>query len=95
MDKYQGNQLRPGGGELLPYKRLIGMCRRVGSHFHDWSDYNGVAFSINLLEWSRKFSDFWGKQGLKMGRFAVKKIRKLLFIKFNNKLALTAFHSAA
>ena len=24
-------------------------------------DYNGVAFSIDLLEWGRKFSDFWGK----------------------------------
>ena len=30
-----------------------------------------------------------------MGRFSVKKIRNLLFIKFNNKLALTALHSAA
>ena len=35
------------------------MCRWMGSHFHDWSDYNGVAFSIDLLEWGRKFSDFW------------------------------------
>ena len=51
--------LGEGGG--LPYKRLIGMCRWMGSHFHDWSDYNGVAFSIDLLEWGRKFSDFWGK----------------------------------
>ena len=25
------------------------------------SDYNGVAFSIDLLEWGRKFWDFWGK----------------------------------
>ena len=49
------------------------MCRWMGSHFHDWSDYNGVAFSIDLLEWGRKFSDFWGKQGFKMGRFSVKK----------------------
>ena len=24
-------------------------------------DYNGVAFSIDLLEWGRKFSDFWSK----------------------------------
>ena len=23
------------------------MCRWMGSHFHDWIDYNGVAFSIN------------------------------------------------
>ena len=48
-------------GGILPYKRLIGMCRWMGSHFHDWSDYNGVAFSIDLLEWGRKFSDFWSK----------------------------------
>ena len=49
------------GGGVLPYKRLMGMCRWMGLHFHDWSDYNGVAFSIDLLEWGRKFSDFWGK----------------------------------
>ena len=29
------------------------MCRWMGSHFHDWVDYNGVAFSIELLEWGR------------------------------------------
>ena len=34
------------------------MCRWMGSHFHDRSDYNGVAFSIDLLEWGGKFSDF-------------------------------------
>ena len=52
-----------GGGEggVLPYKRLMGMCRWMGSHFHDWSDYNRVAFSIELPEWGPKFSDFWGK----------------------------------
>ena len=49
------------GGGVLPDKRLIGMCCWMGSHFHDWSDYNGVAFSIDLLEWGRKFSDFGGK----------------------------------
>ena len=32
----------PGG--VLPYKRLMGMCRWMGSHFHDWIDYNGVQF---------------------------------------------------
>ena len=35
------------------------MSRLMGSHFHDWSNYNGVAFSIDLIEWGRKFSDFW------------------------------------
>ena len=52
---------REGGGGILPYQRLIGMCRWMGSHFHDWSDYTGVAFSIDLLEWGCKFSDLWGK----------------------------------
>ena len=36
----------PGGGGVLPYKRLIGMCRWMGSHFHDWIDYNGVTFLV-------------------------------------------------
>ena len=27
-----------GGGGVLPYKRLMGMCRWMGSHFHDWID---------------------------------------------------------
>ena len=48
-----------GGGGLT--KRLMGMWRWIGSHFHNWSDYNGVAFSIELREWGRKFSDFGGK----------------------------------
>ena len=52
-------QKKPEGGGVPPYKRLIGMCRWMGSHFHDWSGYNGVAFSIDLLlEWGRKFSGF-------------------------------------
>ena len=37
------------------------MCRWMGSHFHDWIDYNGVAFSIELLEWGHIFSGFGGK----------------------------------
>ena len=24
---------------VLPYKRLMGMCRGMGSHFQDWIDY--------------------------------------------------------
>ena len=36
------------------------MCRWMGSHFHDWFDYNGVAFSIELLQWGRTFSEFLG-----------------------------------
>ena len=34
------------------------MCRWMGSHFHDWIGYNGVAFSIKLLEWGRTFFGF-------------------------------------
>ena len=48
----------PGG--LLPYKRLMGMCRWMGLHFHDWIDYNGVTFLVELLEWGRTFSRFLG-----------------------------------
>ena len=36
----------------------MGMCRLMGSHFHDWINCNGVAFSIELVEWGRTFSDF-------------------------------------
>ena len=49
------------GGGLLPYKRLMGMRRCIGSHSHDWIDYNEVVFSIELLDGGRTFSDFWGK----------------------------------
>ena len=38
------------------------MCRWMGSHFHDWTDYNGVAFSKELLAWGSTFSDFWGRE---------------------------------
>ena len=40
------------------------MCRSMGSHFYDWIDYNGVTFSIEILEWGRTFSDFWGTKVL-------------------------------
>ena len=49
-----------GGGEVLPYKRLMGMCRWMGLHFYDWIDYNGVTFSMEVLEWGHTLSDFWG-----------------------------------
>ena len=41
------NLLSLGRG-LLPYKRLMGMFRRMESHFPNWIDYNGVAFSKEL-----------------------------------------------
>ena len=37
------------------------VCRWMGSHAsYDWIDYNRVAFSIELLEWARTFSDSFG-----------------------------------
>ena len=41
----------------------------TGSHFHDWIDYNGVAFSTELLEWGRIFSGLWGKNILASSKF--------------------------
>ena len=63
----------PGG--VLPYKRLLGMCRWMGSHFHGWIDYNGVTFLVELLEWERTFSDFWDKKILVSRDFKHRKIR--------------------
>ena len=54
-----GLPLVPGGG-VLPSKRLLGMCRWMGSHFHNWIDYNGVTFLVELLEWGRTFSGILG-----------------------------------
>ena len=60
---------------VLPSNRLMGMCRWTldGVAFHGWIDYNGVAFSLELLEWDRTFSGFEGSENsgryLKMGIF--------------------------
>ena len=46
-----------GGGErrrVLPFNRLMGL------HFHHWIDYNGVIFTIELIQWGCTFSDLWG-----------------------------------
>ena len=47
------------GGYFL-VKEILGMCRWIGSHFHNLTDYNGVTFLVELLEWGRKFSGFLG-----------------------------------
>ena len=47
---------RGGGGTSL--KEANGNMPLVG--IDNWVDYNGVAFSIVLLEWGRTFSDFLG-----------------------------------
>ena len=43
------------------------MCHWLGPHFHDWIDSNGVAFSIELLEWVAHFRTFCGKTVLIYG----------------------------
>ena len=51
----------PGG--VLPSNRLMGMCRWIGSHFHDWIDYNGAAFSLGANRVTRMGSHICGFQG--------------------------------
>ena len=55
-----------GGGGALLSNGLLGMCRWMGSHFHDSTDYimgsPFQAFSIELLEWGRTFRDFESKK---------------------------------
>ena len=63
------------GGGVLPYKRLMGMCRWMGSHFHDWIGYNGVTFLVELLEWGRTFLGFLGCENSGKQGFKNRKIR--------------------
>ena len=54
-----------GASVMLQYsnaRRCRSMCRWMGSHFHNWVDYNGVTFSVELIEWGRTFRDFWDKK---------------------------------
>ena len=66
--------LNPRGWGYFLVLRPMGMCCGIGSHFRDWIDYNGVAFSIELLEWECAFFwDFGGQKilvsrGLKVGK---------------------------
>ena len=53
-----------GGGGRYFFKEANGHVPLNGSHFHDWIDYNGVAFSVKVPECGRTFSDFWGEKVL-------------------------------
>ena len=55
-------QSRGGGG--LPSNRLMGMCRWMGSHFHDCIDYNRVAFSLGANRVTRMGSHICGISGV-------------------------------
>ena len=52
------NQGQMPGGGVLPSKRILEMCRWMGSYFHNWTDHNGDAFLVEFLEWGRTFSRF-------------------------------------
>ena len=54
---------------MFSINRLMGMCHWMGSHFHDWIDYNGVAFSIELLGWGHIFGILGVRRNLQMGRY--------------------------
>ena len=53
------------------------MCRWMGSRFHYWIDYNGVAFSIKFLEHVE-----WGhKEGVRKKR-PRKVLSRIKFVKY-------------
>ena len=86
-------QLSQDGGGVLPNKRLLGMCCWMGSHFHNWTDYNGVTFLVELLEWGRKLSGFLGlensgKQGFKNRKICGWKMVPDVVLTSNSWLAL-------
>ena len=65
----------------------MGMCCWMESHFHDRIDYNGVAFSIELLEWGHAFFGFLGVRQFFIFRiskrtrmFVLQKKSKVFFI---------------
>ena len=68
---YAPNPMRGGA---LPGTRLLGMCRWMGSHFHNWVEYNGVTFLVELLEWGCTFSRFLGKENSGKQGFKNRKI---------------------
>ena len=67
----------------------------MGSHFHDWTDYNGVTFLVVTRMGSRIFRDFWDKKilvsrDLKIGRLAFKKMVPVVVLIFNSRFALNS-----
>ena len=51
-------------GDVLPSNRVMVMCRWMGSHFRDWIDYNGVAFSLGANRVTRMGSHICGISGV-------------------------------
>ena len=67
---------------VLPYKRLIGMCHWVGSHFHDWIDYNGI---FNSYEDGVAHSRDFGVR--KIFIFTVSKRTRMFLLQVKSKVA--------
>ena len=74
----------------------MGMRRWMGSHFHDWIDYNGLHFYWSYYSGVAHFWDFWEtkilvSRDLKVGRFTVKKcmVRAVVLI-LDSRLALNS-----
>ena len=44
VERYLRIVYRKLPGKALPSNWLLGMCRWMGSHFHDSTDYNGSPF---------------------------------------------------
>ena len=61
------------------------MCRWMGSHFHHWTDYHGVAFSIELVERGGTFSELGVRQFF---IFTVSKRTKMPVLKVKSKCSL-------
>ena len=57
------------------------MCRWMGSHFHGWIDYNGIAFSLESQESGHTFSGFGEPDN--SGREEFKNGKIIYFVKFN------------
>ena len=82
-----------GGG--TPLQEANGDVLLNGVHFHDQIDYNGVAFSIQLpvLNGVANIRILGVSRDSKWEECRLQKSESCCFIKFNNKLTLTALHS--
>ena len=47
-------------GRYFLVKDYWGCAAGWGRTHHNWTDYNGATFLVELLEWGRKFSGFLG-----------------------------------
>ena len=70
-----------GRGEAFPSHELLGMCHWMGSHFHDSTDYNGVAFSGIFNRVTRMGCTvfrIWGQENSGKNRFINRKVVTVL-----------------